>query len=85
MGLTVPDFNHLPLPRLARATSVQWAGSGTSSAEHRAHGKSHQSLSLSSLLATGVCWPMGNPWGFIQLGLLQDQFHTAEPENTSTS
>ncbi len=40
---------------------------------------------LGSLLETAVYRPMGNPWIFIQLGLLQESIHTAEPENTDIS
>ena len=60
-------------------------GSITSSAAYRPHGKCHWSIYRGSLLETAVYRPMGNPWSFIRLGLLQEPFHTAEPENTDVS
>lgn len=60
-------------------------GSVTSSAAYRPHGKCHWSIYWGSLLETAVYRSMGNLWSFIQLTLLPELFHTAEPENTDVS
>lgn len=87
-GPVVPDpkTNRLPRPPAKTDTCTErTVGSITSSAAYRPHGKCHWSIYRGSLLETAVFRPMGNPWSFIRLGLLEEPFHTAEPENTDVS
>lgn len=86
LGLAVPDpkTNREPCPLVKADTCIECTvGSITSSAAHWPHGKCHWSIYQSSLLETAVYRPMGNPWSFIRLGLLQEPSHTAEPENAT--